>query len=334
MKFENYLLKLEKEINKKNKEDICLHGISSIIKQIYLELKAKKNKQIIKILNKELNVPYQTFYSWISGQNPAPILKIYNLLKLWKKSFDKSKKEFDEKWDDIYQNTTGYSQNGQRTIILPKELNKNLGYITGFFQGDGHLKKENKKGFQEYSLYFYERDKNVLDKINNTILEEFGIIGKIYFRTNSKGHKWHVLRISSKPIYNFLKNVLSLRAGKTVRTTEVPEIIKKAEKNIQLNFIRGFFDAEGTVGENKKNPWLEVGQASKDNPCEILLWIKNKLDKENILLSEPKRTKNQEFFRLRTAKRENIKRFFEIISSNHQDKINKFKAIIEKCQKN
>ena len=81
-----------------------------------------------------------------------------------------------------------------------------------------------------------------------------------------------------------------------------------------------------------KNPWLEMGQASKEKPCEILLWIKEKLNEKDIILSEPKRTKNQEFFRIRTGKRETIKRFFNIISSEHPEKIIKFEKVIQKCQ--
>ena len=131
-----------------------------------------------------------------------------------------------------------------------------------------------------------------------------------------------------------MKNIIGLRNGKTVRTTETPEIIKRSELPIQLSFIRGFFDAEGTVGESTKNPYLEIGQASKDEPCEILLWISNKLSEIEIFLNKPQKCSYQEFFRLRTARRENIKRFFEVVSSEHPEKIIKFEKILEKCKTN
>ena len=128
-----------------------------------------------------------------------------------------------------------------------------------------------------------------------------------------------------------MKNILGLRGGKTVRTTEAPEIIKNSSLSIQLSFIKGFFDAEGTVGETLKNSYLEIGQASKDEPCEILIWIKDKLNETGVFFKDPQKTSYQEFFRLRTARRENIKRFFEVVSSEHPEKRVKFQRIIEKC---
>lgn len=331
MKLKNYLLVLKNKENRKHKENICIYGVSSIIKLVYLDIKKRDYGEIKSMLNK-LKIPYQTIYSWISGSNPIPISKTYNLINFWQKSCNLTEKEFIEKWDLIYEENKGFSQNGQRRVVLPKEINENLGYLVGFFQGDGHLKKENTKGFQEYSIYFYEGNKKILENINIIIQKEFGISGNIYLGTNKKDYKCYTLRISSKPIYNFFKNILKLKTGKKVRNIETPEIIKKSELPIQLSFIKGFFDAEGGVGETKKNPWLDLGQASKETPCEILIWIKDKLNESGIILSEPRRTKNQEYFRIRTAKRETIKRFFNIVSSEHIEKINKFKKIIKKCQ--
>jgi len=328
MKFDNYLLKLEDNINKKHKENICLHGVSPIIKSIYLDIKKKGYGEIKKVLF-ELKIPYQTLYSWISGSNPTPISKAYNLLRYWEKVCKKTEAEFVEKWNQLYEINEGYSQNSQRKVILPKKINENLGYMAGFFQGDGHLKKREIKKFQEYSIYFYENNEENLKIIDNIICKEFNIKGRIYLGSNKNGHKWCTLRISSKPIYLFFEKVLNLRTGKKVRKVDVPKIIKKSKQNIQLSFIKGFFDAEGGVGETKKNPWLDIGQASKEIPCEILPWIRNKLNENGIILSEPKRTKNQEFFRIRTAKRETIKRFFDIVSSNHLEKRIKFKKIIK-----
>ena len=90
MKLKNYLLQIEKSRNKKNKEDICLHGVSSIIKLIYLDIKKRYKRKTIEGIFKELKIPYQTLYSWISGSNPIPISKAYYLLNFWKKVCKKS----------------------------------------------------------------------------------------------------------------------------------------------------------------------------------------------------------------------------------------------------
>lgn len=328
MKFDNYLLKLEKEKNKKDKENICINGISKIIKQAYLELKKINKRSLIKKLQNEIDSPYQTIYSWISGSNPAPISKLYILLELWQKELNKSQEDFNEKWNEVYKQTPGYSQNGERMVRLPKEFNENLAYLMGFFQGDGHLAKEQTKRYQEYSLHFFEEHKEFLEQLNKKIKSEFDVKGNIYEEHDLSG-RWYRLRICSKPIYLFFKEILGLTSGRKVRHIKVPAIIKDSKQKFQLAFIRGFFDAEGGVGETTKNPWLEIGQASANSPAEILIWTKETLDKNGILLSSPQKSSGQDFFRLRTSKRETIKTFFETISSEHQNKIERFENIIK-----
>jgi len=331
LKFNNYLLDLESRKREKQKEDICLDGISKEIKSIYLELKTKYPRTVTKEVLNKLNINYQTFYSWIIGSNPIPISKLYDLLKLWQNELNKSQEKFNEKWEEIYKKTLGYSQNGQGKVKLPKEFNENLAYLMGFFQGDGHLAKEQTERYQEYSIHFFEEHKEFLEKFNEKIKEEFNINGNIYEEHDATG-KWFRLRLCSKPIYLFFKKVLGLTSGRKVRNVKVPLLIKDLESKLQIVFIRGFFDAEGGIGETAKNPWLEIGQASANYPAEILVWIKETLDKNGIILSQPQKSSGQDFFRLRTSKRETIKTFFEIVSSEHKSKVNKFQEIIKKCQ--
>jgi hypothetical protein len=328
MKLGNYLLVMN-EKNKVNnyKEDICIYGLGKIIQLMYEDLKNQKKREIIKLLE-SLGIKYQTLYSWKTEYNPIALSKLNILLLLWKKECKKTQEESDRIWDRIYFENKGYSQNSQRRILLPRELNEKMGYLIGFFQGDGHLKKGG-EFFQENSLYFYEGNLEMITKLNKFIEELFAIKGNVYEGKNKRGH-WYVLRICSKPIYFFFKEILGLQSGRKTRNVEVPKIIKKSELLIQFSFIKGFFDAEGTIGENKKGPWLDIGQASKEVPCEILVWIQKKLGENGINLSIPKRNRNQEFFRIRTAKRESIKGFFEVISSNHPVKIKKFNNIIKR----
>ncbi|MEK6913221.1 MAG: LAGLIDADG family homing endonuclease [Nanoarchaeota archaeon] len=328
MKLDNYLLVINEKNEVNNyKEDICVYGIGKIIQLIYEDLKNQKSREIIKLLE-SLGIKYQTLYSWKTEQNPIALSKLNTLLLLWKKECKKTKEESDRIWERVYFENKGYSQNSQRKILLPRELNEKMGYLIGFFQGDGHLKKE-RRFLQENSLYFYEGNLEMITELNKLIEEIFATKGNVYEGKNKRGH-WYVLRICSKPIYFFFREILGLQSGRKTRNVGVPKIIKKSELSVQFAFIRGFFDAEGTIGENNKGPWLEMGQASKDFPCEILIWIQKKLKENGINLSIPKRTKNQEFFRIRTAKRESIKRFFEIISSNHPNKIKKFNNIIKR----
>ena len=199
----------------------------------------------------------------------------------------------------------------------------------GFFQGDGHLAKEQTERYQEYSLHFFEEHKEFLLYLNELINTEFAIKGNIYEEHDAYG-RWFRLRLCSKPIYLFFKEVLGLTSGKKVRNVKVPNLIRNSDRKFQLAFIKGFFDAEGGIGETTKNPWLEIGQASENKPSEILVWIKEILDNEGVILSNPQKNSGKDFFRLRTSKRETIKRFYDVVSSEHQNKINRFENIIIK----
>ncbi len=329
MKFDNYFSFLEDYDNKNPKESICLYGVSEIIKELYSDLKKSGKQDLLKVIKDELGVPYMTFYCWVKGSNPIPISKTYKLLRLWKNICNKKDLDFFIIWDRLYLFCNGYSQNGQRRVNLPKYLDNDLGYLIGFFQGDGHLKKRELVNFQEYSLYFYERDQNVLKIINSILYKKFNVKGNIYFQSNHTG-SWYTLRLSSKPVYLFFDKTLGLKTGKKVREIVTPEIIKNTSLDIQLSFIRGFFDAEGGVGETNKNPWLEIGQASKEVPSEILFWVCNKLRECGVSLSNPQKSAKQDFFRLRTSNRDTIEKFFKVVSSYHPKKINRFEKIINK----
>ena len=78
-------------------QNICGYGVSPIIKSVYLDLKKCYRKKLIKEIYSGFNIPYNTIYSWIVGQNPIPISKAYCLLNLWKDSFQISEEDFLEK---------------------------------------------------------------------------------------------------------------------------------------------------------------------------------------------------------------------------------------------
>lgn len=331
MKLNNYLLNLiDNSLSVKNKEEICIYGCSTILKEIYQDIKKFKSKKIVDFICESLGVPYMTFYCWVSGSNPIPISKSIQILKVWKNVLNKSEREVELKFDELYCAVTGFSQNGQRKAILPKELNEEISYIVGYFQGDGHLASTKVRGFRQYSLHFYDANKGVLLKIDELIRKEFSVRGNFYFNSDGKG-SWYTLRFTSKPVYLFFERILGLKSGRKTLNVDVPQIIMDADNNIKISFVRGFFDAEGAVGETKKNPWLDIGQASREGPAQILVWIRKILFEMGVNLTDPQKSSGQDFFRLRTSKRETIKRFFDIVGSNHPKKIIRFKEIIEKC---
>ena len=92
--------------------------------------------------------------------------------------------------------------------------------------------------------------------------------------------------------------------------------------NLKKAFIAGFFDEEVGIGISIKNPWLEINQLSipGDKPAHILLWCQKELKEMNIILHGPT-LMHHGSWRLRTASKKVIDKFYETIPLRHMDKI-------------
>lgn len=179
-------------------------------------------------------------------------------------------------------------------------------------------------GWPEYSISVTEESLNYLNYVQGLFYKVFNTKGNLYFNKDLNG-SWYTLRITSKPIHRFFTSTIGFPEGKKVGFVRVPRIIEKCNIELQKQFIRGFFDGEGAIGITTKSPYLDIGQASYDNsPPQVLVWINNKLSNIGLKFAIS-RYKN--FWRLRTASKPTISNFYKEIGSNHDKKINKFKAI-------
>jgi len=99
IKFHNYLLDIaiadKSRVAIGNRHYTHFFGAEDIIikccKEIGKEIKASAPN----FLKDKLNLPKSTIECWIYGSNSFPILRAYEILKIWKKVCKKSKKEFD-----------------------------------------------------------------------------------------------------------------------------------------------------------------------------------------------------------------------------------------------
>lgn len=324
----NYLLDISEKDSERNTPQnrhlIKIFHTNDILKECYLEIKDKVgSKKIFGFITRKLNIPKGTLSCWMTGHNPIPIFRAYQLLGIWKDVCEKSDEEFNKKWNEIFHKTVYYTSCSAAKTKLPKELTFDLAYIMGFILADGYVKSDDKllerNKDLEYSISMYADSKEFLQYLKKLFYNLFEIKCNLYYSKDKKG-SWYTLRCTSKPVHRFFCDVLEFKRGSKTGAISTPEIIKKAPTEYQKAFISGFFDGDGGVGITSKNPWLELWQVSiNEKPIPILPWIQDKLKSFRINLSISKGSESNSW-RLRTGSKKEISKFYNIIGSRHHIK--------------
>ncbi len=122
--------------------------------------------------------------------------------------------------------------------ILPQTLTSDLAQLVGYIQGDGHKSTD-------YSFKMTDSDKSLLRYYTKLIKNLFQINSFIRERKDTKTPTF-TLEVNSVYLLRFLETNFSTIFSKSCEI-RIPEIIKKAPKKIQQAYLRGLFDAEGSV---------------------------------------------------------------------------------------
>jgi DNA repair protein RadA len=134
-----------------------------------------------------------------------------------------------------------------KNVMIPRELTPSISQILGYFIGDGNL--------YENSIRLRDSRREVLEEYNKFFLEIFNLSGSI---TKIKNKHCFQLAINNKYIaelFRYLRNKYF--------------IISKSEKGCVKTFLKGIFDAEGSISQNK------LALSNKDKKliefCKMLL---------------------------------------------------------------
>jgi hypothetical protein len=103
-----------------------------------------------------------------------------------------------------------------------------------------------------------QKNKKWLENLANAFKIAFKIEGKITERKNKNVFR---LRIYSKDIFQKLQ-----RQRKNLK------VIQQESPKVQINFLRGIFDAEGSIHKNKNRITLANKKSSLIVLCQKLLW--------------------------------------------------------------
>jgi DNA-binding transcriptional regulator WhiA len=317
----NYLLDLDDiKYIKKGSDNIRIYDVGDVIKRIYFELRNFISIGQIKI---SIRTP-QTFSNWILGKTGISINELYKLCKYWKKICNKSKKEFDEIWDKIFQKANYFGSTNGKRIKLPKHMSYELSYLLGVIMGDGHLANPN-KSYDKLTAYNSELritdgHKETFVKLSKIFEKLFDYKPNIYSELSKKNRRFYRFVIRSKPMHRFFMSVCGVPTGKKYDKTDILKIVKESHLEIQRGFVMGFFDADGCVRLSQgKYPEISISQLNPKILSSII-----ELSKEfGIRWNGPYKSDYQRNHGsyIRISNRENVERFLNNFPSFNPIKI-------------
>ena len=127
--------------------------------------------------------------------------------------------------------------NKHRDISIPISLNPQLSQVMGYFLGDGT--------FNDRSIRFRDERKDVLEYYQKVLGGLFSLKGRIS-------------KVKDKSCFNLELNGIPIRDLFETTNKDIFDYICRSPKYHISKFIRGFFDAEGSV--DKKRPRISVSQ--------------------------------------------------------------------------
>jgi len=250
---DNYLLKLDhKKHIRKGSDNIRIYKIGTIIEGIHSELKKYKH---YKQLGEEL-FSKDLFLYWKLERHGIAIQDLYKICKYWKRVCNKTEKEFNDLWDNIYKDAFYFGNTINKTVKLPKQLDKNLAYLLGVILGDGHLANPNraydKKTSYNSELRITDGNRETFLQLRQIFKELFDYEPSIYSEKSKTNKEFYRFVIRVKAIHRFLVEICELPTGKKFDKIKIPRIIKESNLELQKWFITGFFDADGCYRISKE----------------------------------------------------------------------------------
>ncbi len=171
---------------------------------------------------------------------------------------------------------------------------------------------------KNYEIKIAQKEARWLFVIQRIFLKHFGVEGKI--TQHSEGAR--ILRIGGKDIVNKIIGISQMKIPQENWNT--PDVIKNQSNSVQLEYVKGFFDAEGGLPkdpENASQKYICFGQKNK----ESLEFVRNILIKNGFNPTNLTRCGGVWEFRV-TRKAEMVK-FASKIGSLHADKQRKLKIL-------
>lgn len=153
----------------------------------------------------------------------------------------------------------------QRIPALLK-VDKDLGFLLGFFIGDG-------SGYKGYTTFWINSDElDVARKLRRIIARKFHLRAAL---RKARRDNMYVLVVSSVALARVLEVVLGVAGSKRNGKVDVPHLLWDAEEHVVYGFLSGLIASDGCVG--KWQTFLKISSASKLflDKLGILLTLRN-----------------------------------------------------------
>jgi len=301
---QNYKLSLfDVFIKKTENDEIYVRGLNREIKKLVFYF--RKNNIRVWQLEEALGIKKHSINWWYD--QGMPLSHLFNIKKIYNNTFKKG----------LPQKNIILSLRGSHHNIKIPKLNRKLAYVTGYLYGDGTLSSY-KKGER---LEFYDISKEYLEYTASNITNLFNI--KTYSIKKDKRKECFQLRFNNKLLVLFFNKVFEVPIGKKKGKSKIPEIIK--DSSYVLDFISGFFDAEGHVYYTPEYGY-RISCAQCDN-----LFLKEISDALFKLKIANKITNyRSRIYELRISNKENFYKFLSIFKLKHPAKTSRIKLALEK----
>ena len=123
------------------------------------------------------------------------------------------------------------------------ELNRDFGYLVGFFVGDGNYNN----AADNASIVFTQKDRRVLEHLNDILFDTFGITGKIAFKRDLT--RCYSLRSSNDALWYMLSQYFLIQDKAWNKT--LPINIYDLNEEFAKGVLEGLIDSDGTVNKNQ-----------------------------------------------------------------------------------
>ncbi|MBU1974430.1 MAG: LAGLIDADG family homing endonuclease [Nanoarchaeota archaeon] len=146
----------------------------------------------------------------------------------------------------------------KEVIKMYKHLltNPKLARLVADLTSDGHLQIQGHR----HIASFYSKSISEIKSVERKFIELFNIKGKLYLDQRPVGKnpnpiKRYKIFFISKPISIFLRDIGTPVGNKTNNPFEVPNWIFKGNPNLKIAYLKGLYDAEGSIFCIKNKRW-------------------------------------------------------------------------------
>ena len=150
----------------------------------------------------------------------------------------------------------------QQSVIKREiDVNRELGYIVGFFVGDGNYDNTSK------SLNFSQKEKNILDDINDKVYDVFGVAGKVCRGIGNCSDKY-VLHIANQYIYELFRGYFKIQDKAQNKT--LPYNILEFNEDFALGCMEGLIDSDGSIKKEESSISIRLASRACVLQCTYL----------------------------------------------------------------